>query len=53
MNYGLEFLREEFSEYFSASTSAMSFLVVVSVWFFVRCLRVVGWGFPEIFLIVL
>ena len=31
----------------------MSFLVVASVWFFVRCLRVVGWGFPEIFLIIL
>ena len=34
MNCGLEFLREEFSENVSASTSAMSYLVVASVCFF-------------------
>ena len=39
-------MREEFSENVSASNSAMSFLVVASVWFFVRCLRVVDGGFP-------
>ena len=52
MNCGLEFLREEFSENISASTSAMSFLVA-SVYFFVKCLWVIGWGFPGIFLIIL
>ena len=52
MNCGLEFLRE-FSENVSASTSAMSFLVVASVWFFVRYLTVVDYSFPEIFLIIL
>ena len=50
---GLELLREEFAENVSANVSAMSFLVVASVLFFVRCLRAVGWSFPEIFLIVL
>ena len=34
MNCGLEFLKEELSENVSASTSAMSFLVVASVYFF-------------------
>ena len=49
---GSELLMEEFAGNVSASMSAMSFLLVASVLFFVRCLRAVGWLFPDIFLII-
>ena len=50
---GLESLMEEFAENISANVSAVSFLLVASVLFFVRCSRAVGWLFLDIFLIII
>ena len=49
---GLELLMEEFSENVSANVSAMSFLLVAFILFFVRCLRAIGSLFLDIFLII-